>query len=251
MKIVSFNIRSRSDANGHSISERAPRVKELIDRCDPDIIGFQEVIPEWMEHIPDDYGEKYEIFHKFRDDTRDIEGSPILWKKDVFDCLDKGYFWYSDTPDVSSKGWDSIGCFRICMWAKLCRKADGKVFWFYNTHFGFGDQCQLDSVDLLFRRMDTAGADTVIMTGDFNMHHHYKAYAAMTERLADLNMMTAKNLNHTFHGYDLNCENKTPIDYCFITPETVTPVSYRRMDEIFEGKFPSDHYGLEIEAELK
>ena len=104
MKVVSFNIRSASDPNGHSFDERAPRMKKVIDRIDPDLIGFQEVVPGWMKHIPEDYSEKYEIFHKYRCETFDIEGCTILWKKDLFECIEKGYFWLSDTPNIVSRG---------------------------------------------------------------------------------------------------------------------------------------------------
>ena len=36
MKVVSFKIRSASDPNGHSFDERAPRMKKVIDRIDPE-----------------------------------------------------------------------------------------------------------------------------------------------------------------------------------------------------------------------
>ena len=134
MKVMSFNIRSANDPNGHSFDERAPRLKTIVEKYDPDLIGFQEVVPGWMKHIPDDYGEKYEIFHKYRCETTDIEGCSILWRKGRFECIDKGYFWFSDTPGIVSRGWDSIGCHRTCMWAKLRDLKDGTEFHFFNTH---------------------------------------------------------------------------------------------------------------------
>lgn len=251
MKVVSFNIRSSNDPNGHSFDERAPRLKAVIDQYDPDLIGFQEVVPGWMKHIPGDYGDTYEIFHKYRCEEFDVEGCPILWKKDKFECLDKGYFWFSETPGIVSRGWDRIGCHRICMWVKLRDKQNGAVFHFFNTHFGFSDQCQLDSVKLLLAHYKALKVKSALLTGDFNMYNHSPAYKELTKKLANLNELLDNDQRPTFHGYNPEKHPWGPIDFCFITPKTVKPISYKRLDETFDGKYPSDHYGLCLEMEMR
>ncbi|MBQ8893155.1 MAG: endonuclease/exonuclease/phosphatase family protein [Clostridia bacterium] len=248
MKVVSFNIRCANDKDGHSVAERAPRVKALIEKYDPDLIGFQEVVPRWMEHIPGDYGDTYELFHKYRDEVTDIEGCSILWKKDKFECLDKGYFWYSDTPEIPSRGWCSWGHYRICMWVKLRDLTNGAEFHFFNTHFGFSDQCHIDSVRLIRDHIRHLGAKAVVLTGDFNMTQNGPGYRDMTQFLVDVNKATANDISITCHGYNPD-RTGIPIDFCFVTPNTMHPVSYHKMDERFDGKFPSDHYGLFCEVE--
>ena len=91
MKIVSFNIRCVGDPNGNSVKERAERLKTVLDKYDAELIGFQESTPEWYEFIKRDYGEKYEMFNRYRD-TDHLESAPILWNKERFSCIDKGYF---------------------------------------------------------------------------------------------------------------------------------------------------------------
>lgn len=251
MKVISFNVRSANDPNGHSIHERAPRVKAVIDKYDPDLIGFQEVVPLWMEHIPEDYGQTYEIFHKFRCETFDIEGAPILWRKDRFECLDKGYFWLSDTPEIVSRGWDSIGCHRICMWVKLRDKQNNAVFHFINTHYGFSDPCQLASTKLIFDHFKPLGIQTAFMTGDFNLGYGSPAYKALTEVLADANKLTANDTRNTYHGYRGDAHGGDPCDFCFVTPQYIQPTYFQRLTETFDGKYPSDHFGLYIELEVR
>lgn len=250
MKVVSFNIRCANDKDGHSVAERAPRVKALIEKYDPDLIGFQEVVPRWMEHIPGDYGDTYEIFHKYRDEVTDIEGCPILYKKEKFECLDRGYFWYSDTPDIPSRGWCSWGHYRICMWAKLRDKQNGAEFHFFNTHFGFSDQCHIDSVRLIRDHIKALNAKAVVLTGDFNMTQNGPGYRDMTQFLVDINKVTANDVSITCHGYNAE-RTGIPIDFCFITPNTMKPITYHKMDERFDGKFPSDHYGIYAEMEVR
>ena len=91
------------------------------------------------------------MFNKYRARRGDVESSPILWKKDKFECLKTGYFWLSDTPETESKGWDELfDCYRMCVYAILKNKQTDKIFTFMNTHFGFGDIGQLKSVDLIY-----------------------------------------------------------------------------------------------------
>ena len=47
LKVVSFNIRCCDDKDGHSIAERAPRLKSILHSVDADLIGFQECRHDW------------------------------------------------------------------------------------------------------------------------------------------------------------------------------------------------------------
>lgn len=240
LKVVSFNIRCCDDKDGHSIEERAPRLKAILDPIEPDVIGFQECRRQWEQILPEDYGKKYEIFLKHRGD---VESIPILWKKDKFNCLKKGYFWLSDTPEEQSKGWDELyDCYRICMYAVLEEKASGRRFTFMNTHFGFGDKGQCDSAELIYQYSKKLSDYPTFITGDFNMEPNSPAYTAMTSHFTDVNTVTENYDGITFHGYYVY---GTPahIDYCF-TDKSITPLSYTLLDETFDNKYPSDHFGL-------
>ena len=132
LKVISFNIRCCDDKDGHSIPERAPRLHAAIAPRNPDLIGLQEYRPAWEAHIEKYFGEEYEIFNKYRS-TESPESAPILWKRDQFTCLDKGYFWLSDTPDVESRGWDErYHCHRICEYVLLQDRESGKSFVFFS-----------------------------------------------------------------------------------------------------------------------
>ena len=164
MITISFNIRCANDPDGNSIKERAERLKAVLDNYNADIIGFQEATPEWLDIIKKDYGEKYEIFNRYRD-SANLESTPILWKKERFECIDKGYFWLSDTPHIQSDGWDDWKCKRICIWARLFDKQNRKIFNYLNTHYGFGDDCQLKSSDLF---IEESTIDSLIIINSIN-----------------------------------------------------------------------------------
>lgn len=243
LNVVSFNIWCFSPLGKYSVFSRALRLKKILNKVNADIIGVQECTPKWLKHLHRDYGKNYEIFNVYRA-THNLESTPILWKKDKFTCLDKGCFWLSDTPEVESEGWCEWKCNRICTWAKLKEKATGKIFIFMNTHFGFGDQCQLKSVKLMREYNLKLGGYPTVITGDFNMHPDDPAYKDMSTLYRDVNMATAKDTGNTYHGYQPEKNLESLIDYCFIDTG-FQPVSYRRITDKVNGLYPSDHYGIQ------
>ena len=246
IKVITFNILCGGSGE-NSIDNRAPRVKELLSRYDADLIGFQEATPRWLEHLERDYGDAYEIFNHWRSETNH-ESTPMMWRKSRFTCLEKGYFWLSDTPDLESGGWDTMGCNRICMWAKLQDKQEGGSLVFLNTHYGFGEENQLKSGRLILDHIKAFGLP-VILTADFNMFPDSRAYKLLMEELGESNAATVQDPRNTFHGFQ-SAESSTLIDFCFYSKDTIAAVTRKRMDELVDGQYPSDHYGVYSELEV-
>ncbi|MBP3360452.1 MAG: endonuclease/exonuclease/phosphatase family protein [Clostridia bacterium] len=248
LKIISFNIRCCDDPNGNSVKERAPRLEKITGKYDADLIAFQEFTPLWEPFINEYYGKDYEIFNKYRAESN-LESAPILWKKDKFNCIKKGYFWLSDTPEVESRGWDELyNCYRICEYAVLEHKLAGKEITFMNTHFGFGDKGQSDSARLIYEYSKKISDNPTFITGDFNMKPQSKGYAVMSKYFTDVNAATVNDLRTTYHGY--HPENTDEhIDYCFVN-EKIIPISQTIIDDMVDGGFPSDHYGLLIKLNV-
>jgi len=246
LSVISFNIRCCNDPNGNSIAQRAPRLAAVTAPCNADIIGLQEFRPAWEPYIERYYSDTYDIFFKYRNQTTDIEASPILWRRDTFTCLKTGYFWLSDTPEVESRGWDEkYNCYRMCTYAIFRHKLSGTSFTVMNTHFGFGDRCHVSRAELIYRYSRQISEFPTFIIGDFNMVPESVGYRAMTTHFTDVNARTAKDPRSTFHGYEPARPRNAHIDYCFIG-ENIIPISQRILDETIDGKFPSDHYGLHM-----
>ena len=246
LKVISFNIRYCDDKDGNSIKERAPRLAEITGKYDADIIGFQEFTVPWEEQIAKFYPE-YEMFSKYRS-VHELEAAPILWKKGKFECLGTGNFWLSDTPEVESRGWDELyNCWRMCEYVILKHIESGKVFTHMNTHFGFGDKGQVASAALIYEYSRKISQNPTFVTGDFNMTPSSKGYAEMVKYFTDVNGATVNDRRTTYHGYGKKDDEH--IDYCFID-EKIKPISLKLLDELVDGKYPSDHYGLFAELEI-
>ena len=249
LNVISFNIRYCDDDNGNSIVERAPRLKKVIDPYDADVIGFQEYTPLWEKEIKALFLDDYDFFNKYRSSSGALESSPILWRKDKFDCVKTGYFWLSDTPEIESNGWDEINLNRICIYVILRDKETDTEFTFMNTHFGFGNECHKKSANLLITYAKKISALPTFITGDFNLTPDSEAYKIITQKIIDVNAKTVNDTRSTFHGYNPNDNPNAHIDFCFINNQ-VTPLLSHIIDELVDGKFPSDHYGLLSKIEI-
>ena len=250
LKVISFNIRCCDDDNGNSVKERAPRLSAVVNSYDADVIGFQEYTPLWEEYVDKYFCNNYELFNVYRDNIGWLESAPILWKKDKFNCLNKGCFWLSDTPEVMSNGWDLLGYNRICLYAVLQDKTSGKTFTVMNTHFGFGDECHIKSIQLIKKYAQTISNNPTSITGDFNMQPTSLGYKEITKSyFNDVNALTVNDKSDTFHGYKLPNKVGEHIDYCFINNK-IKPINYKIITDAVNGQYPSDHYGVYSELEI-
>ncbi len=249
LKLVSYNIRSADDPDGNSIKERAPRLKQVLEEYDPDVIGFQEVVPKWMNYLPNDLKD-YDYLLQYRARSSK-EATPIFWKKEKFELTDQGYFWLSETPDQESKGWGA-DYYRICTWVKLKVKATGAEFIFMSTHLDFDELPQTNSVKLMIRKAKAMGGFSklpVFCVGDFNLRPMEIAYLEMENSFVDLNTQLEDDQTATSTGKYTGTSNDI-IDYIFITPGMTVPLKYKVMTDLVDGKYVSDHFGVYGEVAL-
>ena len=149
-----------------------------------------------------------------------------------------------------SGGWDTYPHNRICLYVLLQDKKDGTTFAFFNTHLGFGEDNQVKSVHLIAQYMQKFSAYPTFITGDFNMIPTSLPYREMVKKYRDVNALTAKDRRSTYHAYNPQVDTNMHIDYCFID-NNITPITLKIIDETVEDKFPSDHFGIYTELEIK
>ena len=243
LRLISFNVRCCDDPDGNSIEERAPRLKKVVAPVDADVIALQEIRPKWVPEIQSIFGKDYETYLCYRSQDKP-EGLITLWKKDRFECRDKGLFWFSETPDRESLGWDEkYHCPRICSYAVLREMGSGVSFLMMNTHFGFGGDGQVKSAKLINQYRNRFPNMKAIVCGDFNMTHQSLGYQTMTEKFTDVNAVTVNDRRATYHAYAPSPEQSTHIDF-FFCDKNVVPLDFSFLDATVDGKYPSDHFGI-------
>ena len=191
-----------------------------------------------------------------RDDGEDAgEHSAIFYKTSRFDLLDKGNFWFSETPDVPGKGWDATSCNRICSWGKFRDKESGKVFYFFNSHYDHqGKVARRESSKLLIARIkQIAGTDaTVFATGDFNAVPTDEPMVTLASDgllldSYDLSEQPRYGTEGTYNSFKTDSEMKNRIDYIWVTKGTKVK-KYAVLNDMQYGRFPSDHFPVMIQV---
>ena len=179
--VMTFNLRYDVTSNDYmALSVRGPHLMELIDKYDPDSIGFNEATANWMSWLRSRMADRgYAYVGVGRDTATDAtsskadsnEYSPVFYKVDKFDLIDSGTFWLSKTPATpKTKGWGS-GYNRICTYAVLRNKTTGETYAHFSTHLCF-NEAQENSVFVIesYIRavLEKHGNIGVVLSGDFN-----------------------------------------------------------------------------------
>jgi len=261
LKVMSFNIRYGAANDGtNSWSPRRYLVLETIQLADPDLLGLQEVLGFQAEYLRENLP-GYQFHGVGRENGKEQgEYVPLMFKRDRFEMLDSGHFWFSETPEVAgSKSWDS-SLPRMCSWVLLVdREGGAEPFVFANVHFDHrGPQAREESARLLRQQADTVAAPyPVVLTGDFNTTEDRRPYAVLTEanagnpRFVDSYRIIhpERSPNEASFGAWVGVREGDRIDWILHSPEFTTLnalINYAQE----QGRYPSDHYPVEAVLRL-
>ncbi|MFY9116140.1 MAG: endonuclease/exonuclease/phosphatase family protein [Bacteroidales bacterium] len=251
IKVMSYNIRLSlvDDGDNHWNLRKEASVRMIKD-LQPQVIGLQEPVNEQIVFLLDSLTQ-YGRVGVARDDGDTLgEFSAIFYLKDVYDILEGGTFWLSETPDIPSFGWDAA-CKRVVTWGLLQNKKSGKAFYVFNTHFDhIGKTARLESARLLADRIQEICNDTwpVFLTGDFNASIDDPLFEPIKGLLHDARkevpLSDSLTTYHAWGTYD-----GLPIDHIFY--RGTKAVSFRTVTESYGAPYVSDHYPILVVFEIE
>lgn len=225
LRVASFNLRqknTRDSVKGNGWDNRYPVIADMIRFHEFEIFGTQEGFKHQLEDLKGKLP-GYEYIGVGRDDGKEKgEYSAIFYDANLFELLDKGNFWLSETPDKPGLGWDAA-CVRVCSWGKFRDKASGKVFQFFNLHLDHvGVKARIESVRLVQKKMKEFGLDLpTFLTGDFNVDQFNDMYKELAgSDILDDSFVTAKFVyapNGTFNSYHTDSFTDSRIDHIFVS----------------------------------
>lgn len=225
LNVASFNLRY---ANHHDSlanngwGQRLPMIAQMIQFHDFDIFGSQEGLYPQLEELKAQLPQYNYIGIGREDGIHQGEHSAIFYREDLFDVVEHGDFWLSETPDRPSKGWDAV-LERICTWGHFKVKETGFEFLFFNLHMDHrGKKARVESAFLVQKKMDELGKNLpAILTGDFNVDQTHDSYKALTESglLRDCYEVASLRYapNGTFNVFDPNAFTQSRIDHIFVS----------------------------------
>jgi len=173
IRVMSFNILSNAKWERHvgAWEDRRDSVAACIRNFGPHLLGMQEVMPDQARDLQR-LLPKYDLVGVGRlDGKQKGEQTAIYFRRDLFEKLDEGHFWLSETPEEpGSQDWFSVVP-RTVSWVRLrYRPRPEVVLYHFNTHLDpVSGYARVQSAALLRERIKTiADSAPIVVTGDFN-----------------------------------------------------------------------------------
>lgn len=257
VEVMSFNLRYSNDGDGDNKWElRKEAVVECINDFTPDIIGTQEALATQIEYLDKHLAGYGRVGVAREDGKRDGEYSAIFYNKERFELISSDNSWLSETPDKPSFGWDAA-CKRIITTAVLRDKKCGKIVHAINTHFDHeGKEARRQSPKFVLERVQRAGSDAVIFTGDLNAGHGSEPINLLLSdgRLKDSYSEAKKQRGpgYTYHGFTgaPTSSGNMVIDYIMYN-DSFKAIENRTIESRYMGRFVSDHYPVFAKLKYK
>ena len=243
LNVMSYNILGDMEKDGRR-SDCRTRMVETILENDVDVLGTQEDTNEHSNF----FIENLKTYSFYKGDGQD---NYIYWKKDKFNLIEKGYYYLSDTPEKKSK-YDGSNQYRTMTYVVLEVKETGKKFLFVSTHLDYRaeEKVRVKQIDVLASLVEKLNKDNLplIILGDFNTTESTTGSAilhfmsdnpnfGMTSKVANVSGDTRGTLVNGFADRD----NRYVFDYIFVSTNTVFTKYYTVVNNIKNGKYPSDH----------
>jgi endonuclease/exonuclease/phosphatase family metal-dependent hydrolase len=259
LKVSSYNIRHASSADietGNGWDVRKQHVANLIGTHNFDIVGTQEGNDAQLADLKGYLPEYNFVGHPYGGSNNNTHNNAIFYKKEKYEVIDKGVFWFSETPDIPSIGWDASDQ-RICYWAKFKELETNLEFYFFNVHFYWRNHtAKLNSGPLLAAKVqEIAGDAPAISTGDFNSLSTSPQINAILTVLKDAYDITETPpvgpVDTNLGGGVFSGEPNGRIDYIFVSDHFKVKNYAVLADTYNDGRYPSDHLPVSAELSIK
>lgn len=275
LKIASFNMAFCRDTIDLKIwEERKSSIMPVLEKFDFDICASQEPYAFQVKYLaqqtpkyayvcellgdetPDKFASRPDKYHK-RHLVLPNMNNPIWYKKDKFDVLESGKFWYSKTPEIQSGAWeeDRWDGERTCVWAKFREKKTGKEFYVFNSHWIVAqspqDLTSVKSAELLLKKIkQIAQNSTYFVMGDLNATDDFTSIkilknSGMLKSARDNARVSDKIAKTTFVGFYGTYKKQMIIDHIFTSNnvfiEDFSVGDVYRLSSDGKKIYPSDH----------
>lgn len=248
MKIVTYNLRNQWHRDGENgFIHRVGLMYHVIEREQPDVIAFQEVMPRQLEVLEKIFPD-YMFVGQGRD--ADLQGEALYTaiKKSTCQFCGMDIFWLSPQPYVPATRFETQSeCPRICVDVLVRHKESGKMVRVYNVHLDHIESVAKEQgMEVVLAKMaedqDKLACEAVLL-GDFNEEPKGPAvtYCNEYDKLKIIDLTT--EITGTFHDYGKREFCK--IDYIFVTEGLAANVAkVEAWTTEHSGIYLSDHYPI-------
>jgi endonuclease/exonuclease/phosphatase family metal-dependent hydrolase len=259
LRIGSYNLwRSDLGKDEYAWDVRKSRLIQSIKDIRFDIFGAEEVDTTMIKELPTLFkkaGLNYEmfIFSPYREDGGiGNKAQAIIYDPERLEMLDDHHFWYSETPDSISGGWDEMKFRRGGCCGNFRDKKSGRKFFFMLSHMPLGKEANLHAAEIVLQRaeMYNTGHLPAIFVGDLNTRPDSPSSELLRTYWTDIyGYLPAERLEGpqgTFnsHNIEKDMESAQRIDFIYFRGDKVKPQVYCCFNRLYDGLYPSDHCAI-------
>lgn len=260
LRVATFNIHYLhvTEKGLSKWEDRRKAVTAMIGDISPDIIAFQEMESfggghSRNENIQLDWVLSQHPSFKAAaySDNAGVYPitQPILYRSELFDFVEQGFFFFSDTPDVIYSRTFNGSYPAFCSWATLREKSSGKSFTVFNMHTDFSSGSnRIKSIDLIAERIKPRieAGDSVLLVGDLNASNRSK----IAKTLKSIPLQFVPDAGTTFH-FNRGVNLTPAIDHILHTPQFTPTGKVTVWRKKYEDKWPGDHYPVTADLIFK
>jgi len=256
ISVMTYNIRLNTASDGENAwPKRKDFLFSQIKFYSPDFLGIQEALPDQFQDLKTDLKDYKSIGHG-RDGGDSGEYSAIFYNSKKYNVEQSKTFWLSETPDELSVGWDAA-LQRICTYGLFSNIETSKKIWVFNTHLDhIGVEARRMSMKLIVERikeLNTAQYPVILM-GDLNVEPDSQLIQSLSKEMVNTESIAPIRFGPigTFSGFNFNEPVTKHIDYIFISKsENIKVNKYAILSATIDLKYPSDHFPVYVEMEIK
>ncbi|MBO7603252.1 MAG: endonuclease/exonuclease/phosphatase family protein [Bacteroidales bacterium] len=259
LRTGSYNLwRSDLGKDDYAWNQRKHRLVLSIKDIDYDLFGAEEVDTTMIRELPllfKEAGLDYEIFifSPYRaDGGTGNKAQAIIYKPSRLKMLGDHHFWFSETPDTISGGWDEMKFRRGGCCAQFKDLKSGRSFFFMLSHMPLGPEANEHAAHILLQRAEMYNPEQLpaIFVGDLNTRPDSPSSQILRSYWTDVYQFLPAGKRQgpqgTFnsHNVEKDMESAQRIDYIYFRGSKIAPRNYCCFDRLYDGLYPSDHCAI-------
>jgi len=250
LSVLTYNVRYLYEKDKRNPDD----VVVTLNNQNADVFGTQETSISWMNKINATLSDKYTCVQGKANTGTNSQYNAIFYLTDKYTLIESGTKWMSSTSDIESKFSESQ-YYRIFSYVILEDKVTKIRFMYVNVHLDYnsdtaaGNVARALQMPVLLDFLDSYKYLSVIFAGDFNTTPTSSVINSInnTDYYSSSSVIATEK---TESGTLVN--NYTDIlqwvyDYCFVSNNCITVQKYEAVNNLIDGKYPSDHLPIRVE----
>lgn len=241
--ILSQNLASSAENNDYN--NQSNDIINMLEAHSPDIVCFQEASSKIVSNLATYFtGNNYDVVTKYADESN-TSSAPIFYNSKKYSLEKSGYYWLSDTPNISSVAWTEKKPY-IVTWVLLKDIESKDTFGIVNINLSTDLTIQSKSLECIKKNCEMQFTnEEYILCGTFNFTSKDQTFNLINDSYNNLSVLSNKlyNVGPTTTNKTESQEDDYVYDYFFGTKK-IKCDRYAVLKDAIETSNILYHYGV-------